>query len=308
MFLWNAFYFSAFNSRCGLHLTDGIALTHVGRRVPLFRPGSSALVTHGVRQRGPRRCSAPPGPPKASAAAAQPLPGGSGPPEPFGPAPRRTGRAGPPLGRTNSPAPGRARRSRLSDLRSGRGRPRAAAGGSVAAFRRRCRRRLLAALRRRARTGARDGQLRRRSTAGRGPGRASACSRRSRAVVPRKGQAPPDATPRRRQAAAQVPGGRRRAVSARGAGPTRLVRPFGPGGGARRGRAVPSGPRGTLGERPGPAVLAALRPRVARRRPRRAVRGEAAAGGSRVLGTFPGRLLAVRAGHGASRGRQRAPC
>lgn len=114
MFLWNAFYFSAFNSRCGLHLTDGIALTHVGRRVPLFRPGSSALVTHGVRQRGPRRCSAPPGPPKASAAAAQPLPGGSGPPEPFGPAPRRTGRAGPPLGRTNSPAPGRARRSRTS--------------------------------------------------------------------------------------------------------------------------------------------------------------------------------------------------
>lgn len=291
-------------------------ITPNGRHRPDARRQACAFVPPGLicarhtrrTAAGPEALLCPSGPPKASAAAAQPLPGGSGPPEPFGPAPRRTGRAGPPLGRTNSPAPGRARRSRLSDLRSGRGCPRAAAGGSVAAFRRRCRRRLLAALRRRARTGARDGQLRRRSTAGRGPGRASACSRRSRAVVPRKGQAPPDATPRRRQAAAQVPGGRRRAVSARGAGPTRLVRPFGPGGGARRGRAVPSGPRGTLGERPGPAVLAALRPRVARRRPRRAVRGEAAAGGSRALGTFPGRLLAVRAGHGASRGRQRAPC
>ena len=169
-------------------------------------------------------------------------------------APRRSDRAGPSLGRTDSPAPGRARRPRRSDLRPGRGRPRAAAGGSVASFRRR---RPLAALRRRARTGARDGQLRRRSNAGRGPGRASACSRRSRAVVPRQGRAPPDATPRRRRAEAQVPGGRRRAARARGAGPGRAVRSEPSGPGALRGGAGPrlqgrGGRRGSGPARPCP--------------------------------------------------------
>lgn len=97
-------------------------ITPNGRHRPDARRQACAFVPPGLicarhtrrTAAGPEALLCPSGPPKASAAAAQPLPGGSGPPEPFGPAPRRTGRAGPPLGRTNSPAPGRARRSRTS--------------------------------------------------------------------------------------------------------------------------------------------------------------------------------------------------
>lgn len=274
----NTFYFSALNLWCRLHLTDATC-------VPLFRPGSSAPATRVVRQRGRAVPQLPLCPSRLRR-------GRFGPSSTFRPSAARGDRAGPP----RLPRPGHSAAPSAFGPPPRQGAP--ACGGGR-------KRRLVPPppAARRAPPPGEDGR----------EGRAAAAPQhRGAGAGPRLSLQPPEPgrscrarggprRTRRRGGAGPRPryragGGGRRAREGPGrARPGRSVRAFGPGGVARRGGAAPSGPRGPPGERPGPAVPAALRPRVVRRRC--AVRRRRAGPGAR---NFPRAARAGRAGPGTA--------